>query len=178
MTGFAAMNYGQFLCAWEAKFFDGIFTRNINIEDYYRAKFRLLAFLVGISFILSLFYGIMDIELMMSHTAFAVYNVGVNIFILMFFSTYQRKKIDLDAGSAFNYQGTSAVQFLIMLPLLVVPVFIFFAVSFFFGKTTGYVVITAVGLASLALYNFWIKGIADNFREKKHNMAVGFRRKD
>lgn len=178
ITGFAAMNYGQFLCAWEAKFFDGIFSRNIGIEDYYRAKFRLLVFLTGISFILSLLYGIMDVEFMISHTAFAVYNVGVNVYILMFFSTYQRKKIDLDAGSAFNYQGTSAVQFLIMIPLLIVPVFIFFVVSFFFSQTAGYAVISAVGLASLALHNFWIKGIADNFREKKHAMAVGFRRKD
>ncbi len=178
ITAFAAMNYGQFLSAWEAKFFDGIFSRNIQIEDYYRAKFRLLSLLVGISFALSLFYGFLDAELMISHTVFAVYNVGVNLYILLFFSTYQRKKIDLDAGSVFNYQGTSAVQFLIMIPLLVVPVFIFFAVSFFFERYAGYAVIAAIGILSLAMHKFWISGIADNFREKKHAMAMGFRRKD
>ena len=178
VTGFASFNYGQFLGAWEGSFFDGIFSRNINIEEYYLAKFRLLCIFSGISYFISLLYGFMDAELIISHTAFAVYNIGVNTYLILFFSGYQRTKIKLNEATVFNYQGTSALQFLVMIPFLIPPVFLFFAVSFFFGNYAGYAAVAAGGLLSAALHKFWIRGIADNFREKKYAIATGFRRKD
>ncbi|MCC5918480.1 MAG: hypothetical protein JJU02_14255 [Cryomorphaceae bacterium] len=178
ITGFAAFNYGQFLGAWEGRYFDGIFSRNIFIEDFYRAKFRLLAGLMGFSYLLSLVYGFMEIRLIYLHTACFAFNLGLNSFLLLFFSTYQRKPLDLSAGSAFNYQGTSALQFLILIPLIILPIFIYIAVKMFFGMYAGYLAVGLVGLLSLALSRLWIKGVSDNFREKKYVMADGFRQKE
>lgn len=178
ITGFAAMNYGQYLGAWEARFFDGIFSRGFAIEDYYHAKFRLLALLIGVSYLLSLVYAFMDVKYFYLHTACFLFNLGFNTFILMFFSTYQRKPLDLNAGSAFNYQGMSAVQFLVTLPLLIVPILLYFMTTLFYSELIGFAVVGGAGLFSLAFYKVWIKGISDNFREKKHAMATGFRKKD
>lgn len=178
ITGFAAMNYGQYLGAWEARFFDGIFSRGFAVEDYYQAKFRLLALLIGASYVLSLLYTFMDVKYFYLHTACFLFNVGFNSFILMFFSTYQRKPLDLNAGSAFNYQGMSAVQFLVTLPLLLVPIMLYFMTTLLYDEMVGFAVVGGAGLLSLAFYKVWIKGISDNFREKKHAMATGFRKKD
>jgi len=178
ITGFGAMNYGQYLSAWESRFFDGIFSRNFEIEDYYRAKFRLLFMMIGVCYVLSLLYTLMDVKYFYLHTACFLFNIGFNSFIMLFFSTYQRKALDLNAGSAFNYQGTSALQFLLVMPLLIVPMLLFFMANLLYGEMIGYAVVGGAGLLSLCFYKIWIKGISDNFREKKHAMATGFRKKD
>ena len=178
ITGFGTFNYGQFLGAWEGRYFDGTFSRNLAIEDYYQAKFRLLSILTGVSFTLSLFYGFINIKYVYLHVVCALFNIGFNNYIVMFFSTYQRKPMDLNAGSAFNYQGTSALQFLIMFPLLIVPALVYGLANLIWGEMAGYVAVGAFGLVSMAFHRVWIKGIADNFREKKYKMAVGFRQRE
>ncbi len=178
ITGFGAISYGQFLGGWEGRYFDGIWSRNISVEDYYQAKFRLLSAIIGVFYLLSLGYVLMDTKYFFLHTACAIFNIGFGNYVLMFFSTYQRKALDLNAGSAFNYQGTSAMQFLLMLPVLAIPTFLFFAVNLFYSEMVGFAVIGAVGLMSMAMHKLWIKGIADNFREKKHAMATAFRKKE
>lgn len=178
MTGFGAISYGQFLCGWEGRYFDGIWSRNISVEDYFQAKFRLLSALIGVYYLLSLGYVLMDTKFFFLHTACAIFNIGFGNYVLLFFSTYQRKALDLDAGSAFNYQGTSAMQFVLMIPILAIPTFLFFAVSLFYSEMVGFAVIAAAGLMSMAMHKVWIKGIADNFREKKHAMATAFREKE
>jgi hypothetical protein len=167
ITGFGAINYGQFLCAWEGRYFDGIFSRNLVIEDYYEAKFRLLSLLTGLSFTLSLLYGFISVKYIYLHLACTLFNVGFNNYILMFFSTYQRKPLDLNAGSAFNYQGTSALQFLIVFPLLIVPVLVYGLTDFIWGEMAGYMAVGGFGLVSMVFHRVWIKGIADNFKKDK-----------
>lgn len=177
ITGFAAFNYGQYLGAWEGRYFDGIFSRNFRIEDYFHAKFRLIFLLLTLSFIPSLLYGFMDVRYLYLHVACYVYNLGINSFVLMFIVTYQRKSLDLNAGSALNYQGVSALQFIAMLPLIAFPVLMFVLVDLVFSTNTALIVVSATGVLGLLLYPMWISGISENFREKKYLMATGFRKK-
>lgn len=177
ITGFAAFNYGQYLGAWEGRYFDGIFSRNFRIEDYFQAKFRLIFLLLTLSFIPSLLYGFMDVRYVYLHVACFIYNLGINSFVLMFIATYQRKSLDLNTGSALNYQGVSALQFIAMLPLIALPVLMFVLVDMVFSTNTALIVVAGAGVLGLLLYPMWISGISENFREKKYLMATGFRKK-
>ena len=108
MTGIFMINYGQFMVGWEGSFFDGILTRAYPMEAFFRAKFWLLVSSSVITYILSLGYMYFTMDAFWINTAAFIYNVGVNSFVLLFASTYQKKRINLSKGSAFNYQGTSA----------------------------------------------------------------------
>ncbi len=178
MIGFAAINYGQYLVAWEGRYFDGILVRALSPEMYFRAKWRLLVFLNFVPFVLSLFYGFKNPTLIGFHFTAFMFNVGFNSYLMLFLSTYQRKPVDLNAGSALNYQGTSALQFIMILPLVVFPMLIFGLVSWPFGMFAGQVTIIAISLIGLALHRYWIKEIAKNFVEKKYLMAEGFRQRE
>ena len=95
--------------------------------------------------------------------------------MLLYASTYQRKRIDLTRGSAFNYQGTSAVQFLIILPLMVMPVLIWASFNAFGKPYWGVMALAAAGLVSLLFHKQWFAVIIENFKEKKYRNAKGFR---
>ncbi len=177
MTGMFLINYGQFLVGWEGAYFDGILTRSYSITDFYKAKFLLLAVSCVISYILISPYIYFGWNVFYAHTAAFLFNLGFNSFFILFTSTYNKKKIDLSKGSAFNYQGTSAVQYLITIPTMLLPVLIFSSFDVLFDQQGGYIAVGAFGLLSLAFSKVWFKGIVDNFKEKKYINAAGFREK-
>ncbi|MEQ9261929.1 MAG: DUF5687 family protein [Owenweeksia sp.] len=175
MTGIFMINYGQFMVGWESAYFDGILTRAYPMEAFFRAKFWLLASSAVITYILSTGYVYFGMKALYINTACFLYNIGVNTFVLLYASTYQRKRIDLTRGSAFNYQGTSAVQFLIILPLMVMPVLIWASFNAFGKPYWGVMALAAAGLVSLLFHKQWFAVIIENFKEKKYRNAKGFR---
>ena len=175
MTGIFLINYGQFMVGWESSYFDGILTRAYPMESFFRAKFWLLVLSSIVTYLLSLVYIYFTLDALWINTACFLYNIGVNSFVLLYASTYQRKRIDLSQGSAFNYQGTSVVQFIIVLPLLLVPILIFKAFDIFGAAYYGLAALGGCGLLSLAFSKYWFKEIIKNFKEKKYRNAAGFR---
>lgn len=175
VTGIFMINYGQFMVGWESAYFDGILTRAYPMESFFRAKFWLLAGSSVITYIISLSYIYFTWDALWVNTASFIYNVGVNSFVLLFASTYQKKRIDLSKGSAFNYQGTSAVQFLVAIPLLLAPILIFQAFSVIGLPYYGLAALAITGLLSLAFSKYWFREIAKNFKEKKYRNSAGFR---
>lgn len=175
MTGIFMINYGQFLVAWESAYFDGILTRSYPMLDFYKGKFMLLAVSCVATYILTIPYIYFGWHAFWINTATFLFNLGFNSFVLIYASTYNKKRIDLSKGSAFNYQGTSAVQFIIVLPLMILPVLIFKAFDVFGAPYYGLGAIALIGLMSLAFSKYWFKGIIENFEEKKYRTAEGFR---
>lgn len=177
MTGIFMINYGQFIIGWEGAYFDGILTRSNSIDDFFKAKFLLLTVSCVITYVLTIPYVYFGLDALYANTAGFIFNLGFNSFFLLFASTYNKKKIDLSKGNAFNYQGTSAVQFLITLPLIGLPILIFLSFDVFFDKYVGFIAVASFGLLSLACSKLWFKIITDNFKEKKYINAEGFRAK-
>jgi len=175
MTGIFMINYGQFMVGWESAYFDGILTRAYPIESFFRAKFWLLLTSCLITYILSLGYTYFTLDALWINTACFLYNIGVNTFVLLFASTYQKKRVDLSRGSAFNYQGTSAVQFVIVIPLMLLPILIFQSFSVFDKPYWGVAALGLIGLLSLAFQKYWFEAVIQNFKEKKYRNAAGFR---
>ncbi len=175
MTGIFMINYGQFMVGWESAYFDGILTRAYPMEAFFRAKFWLLISSSVITYIISLAYIYFTIDALWINTAAFLFNIGFNSFILLFASTYQKKRIDLTRGSAFNYQGTSAVQFIIVLPLMLLPILIFQAFNLLGQPYYGLIALGGIGLVSLAFSKIWFREIIKNFNEKKYRNAAGFR---
>lgn len=177
VTGIFMINYGQFMIAWESAGFDGLLTRNISQIQYFQAKFWLLAGSCIIMFLLSTPYIFFYNDFFIPHLACLFFNVGVNSYFLLWASTYNRKRIDLSRGSMMNYQGTGITQFLITIPLMVVPILIV-AIPMALGRDNlAWIILISLSLLSLALHKFWMKGIIANFNERKYLTADGFRQK-
>jgi len=175
MTGVGAINYGQFLTSWESAFFDGILTRSISLKEYYWGKFWLLMGFNIIMYILTLAYVFIDFEALYIHTAAFLYNSGINIFVLLYASTYNKKAIDLSKGSSLNYQGTSAVQFILILPLMLLPMLLFLGFHYLGAPYWGLFTLGALGVLGMLFSKYFINETVKNFYEKKYLKAAGFR---
>ncbi len=178
MTGIFMINYGQFLVSWESSYFDGILTRAYSMEDFYRSKYYLMVFSTVIMYVITLPYVYFGIHALYINTTAAIYNIGINSAVLLFASTYNKKPIDLSRGSAFNYQGTGAAQFVIVIPLIVVPILIFQGFNVFDLPEYGLLFLALMGLVGIATSGYFIRQTVINFKEKKYNNAAGYRQRD
>jgi hypothetical protein len=128
-----------------------------------------------VSFILTTPYFFFGAKITGMHLAAFLFNIGINIPVLLFFATYNTKRIVLSQGTAFNYQGTTLKNFLIMVPLMFFPMLIMGVLSFFFNLTVALWIVAAAGLLGILLHKRLITICVNQFNKRKYQMAEGFR---
>ena len=85
--------------------------------------------------------------------------------------------MDLSRGAAFNYQGIGASQFIIMLPLLLMPVVIYSLLTLFLDRMVAVTILGLLGIAGLLFHKLIMNYVVDRFRRRKYIIAEGFREK-
>jgi len=175
-AGFSLM-YGQFFFAWESNYFDTLISKNVDFYSYFRAKFMFVVIVSTTSFIITIPYLFFGQKILFINIASWLFNIGVNSFVLLLFGTFNRKRIELTKGAAFNYQGTGATQFLITIPLLVLPLLIHIPFRLSGIPYIGLIVIGGIGVMGLIFHKYFLKLLVNRFETVRHKMAKGFRQK-
>jgi xanthosine utilization system XapX-like protein len=85
--------------------------------------------------------------------------------------------MDLSRGAAFNYQGVGASQFLIMLPLLLLPVILYALLTVYLDKIAAVSVLGLLGVIGLLFHKTLMNKVVARFRRRKYKIAEGFREK-
>lgn len=178
MTGIFVINYGQFIPAWDSSYFSIFRTQPITMTNYLLSKVWLMYISIIILTLLSTFYAYYGWDKVYLNYACAVYNLGVNIPIILLFSTMNRKRIDLANKSMFNYQGIGVAQWLVGIPLILVPVVIWGAVEFVFSVNTANTVLVVLGVIGLIFHKVIIAVVAKMYIENRYKILEGFKQKD
>jgi len=92
----------------------------------------------------------------------------------LFGGSFNRKKIDLNQRAAFNYQGTGAVQWIIGLPLMLLPLAIFGITYAIASFEIGCVVLTVLGIIGIVLHPKLMKFITQKYLDSKYKMIDAF----
>ncbi|SDR75991.1 hypothetical protein SAMN04515667_0573 [Formosa sp. Hel1_31_208] len=174
VTGIFLMNFGQFIPAWDSGYYKLLMSQNIKYEQYLKSKFTLMALSVIILFVLSIPYVYFGWKILLAHFAAAIYNIGVNTHVIMYGGSFNRKKIDLNQRAAFNYQGTGAVQWLIGIPLMLLPLAIFGITYAIASFEIGCVVLTLLGIIGIVLHQKLMKFITQKYVDSKYKMIDAF----
>jgi len=175
ITGMTMLSYGNFIVSWESRFFDGILTREGSIFDYFRAKYYMLVSFCIISYVLTTPYAFFGLKYLWLQTACFLFNIGVGALIMLWFSKYNHKRIELAQGSAFNWQGTGASQFISMLPAILLPILIASIFSWVGLGNLGLGILALSGLLGLVCHKWIIQALCHSFAQAKYAMAEGFR---
>ena len=175
MTGFMMIMYGQWVISWDSTHFDALMTKNIPIRSYIDANYYLMAAFNVISFVLTTPYLFFGVEIAYLQIAAFLFNIGINIPILLYFAPYNRKRIELSQGTAFNYQGTTFKSFLIMLPVLLIPMIIVGVLSSIFNTMVALWTIAILGILGLVCHKPILSLCVKQFNTQKYKMAQGFR---
>lgn len=174
VTGIFLINFGQFIPAWDSGYYKLLMSQNIKYEEYLKSKFTLMALSVVILFVLSIPYVYFGWKILVAHFAAAVYNIGVNTHVIMYGGSFNRKKIDLNQRAAFNYQGTGAVQWIIGIPLMLLPLAIFGITYWIANFEIACVVLTVLGVAGIVLHQKLMRIITQKYIDSKYKMIDAF----
>ena len=177
VTGGFVLNYGQFIPAWESAYYKMLMSQNISYRKYLESKWFLMSIMTTVLFVLAtpyLYFGL-DIYLMIA--AGALFNVGCNTLVLLYAGSFNRKQIDLNASGFGNTQGTSAKQFIIIIPVMLVPVGIFYGFYFFLGLNAGLMAIATLGLIGLISRNYFMNLITQKYIRDKYAAINAFNQK-
>jgi hypothetical protein len=175
MSGGLMMNYLNYAFGYESNYFDGILTRKIDMSRYITAKFTIGLLICTFCFIITVPYVFFGMHILLINTVTFLFNIGFLSFLLLFMATYNKSRMDLSKSASFNYQGVSAMNWLVILPAFLLPVLIYVPFNLFGMKNIGLAVIGLIGLAGLIFRKYWIKQITDSFFHRKYTMAEGFR---
>ena len=121
MSGIFMLNFGQFIPSWDSSYFGMILSQNITFRKYLDSKVGLMSFSVVVLALLTTPYVYFGWNVLATNLACAVYNLGINIPVLMFAGSFNVKRIDLEKSPFMNYQGTGAAQWIVGLPLFLIP---------------------------------------------------------
>ncbi len=173
-TGIFLINFGQFIPAWDSGYYKLLMSQNIKYEQYLKSKFTLMAVSVVILFVLGIPYVFFGWKILLAHFAAAIYNIGVNTHVILLGGSFNRKKIDLSQKAAFNYQGTGAVQWLIGIPLLLLPMGIFAVFYFLIGFEIACLILIILGVIGIVFHQKLMKSITQKYLDSKYKMIDAF----
>jgi hypothetical protein len=173
-TGIFLISFGQFIPAWDSGYYKMLMSQNIKYEQYLRSKFVLMVLSVVIMFVLGIPYVYFGWKILVMHFAAAIYNIGVNSHIMLYGGSFNRKKIDLNQRAAFNYQGTGAVQWIIGLPIMLIPLVLFTIGNIFIGFEAGVAILIIIGVAGIVLHKKLMKTITQRYLDSKYKMIDAF----
>ncbi|WP_347158027.1 DUF5687 family protein [Pontibacter chitinilyticus] len=175
MTGIPMFQYGQFVPGWQSSHFDGLLTTRISPYQFYLAKFWIFVPTLLLMFLLTLPYGLFGYKVVLVNLAAFLFNIGVNSFIVLYFTVYNKSRLDLSKGAAFNWQGVGASKFLVQLPLLLLPLLLYAPFGFMDMPYLGIGLLGVAGVVGFIFHRQLLQVIAHRFLKHKYTMAAGFR---
>ncbi|NNE77325.1 MAG: hypothetical protein HKN31_09665, partial [Pricia sp.] len=178
ITGIFLTNFGQFIPAWDSAYYGMMMSQNIPLRKYLESKASLISVSVAAMFLLSIPYVYFGWQALAINFSCALYNLGINIPMILFFGSMNKKRIDLNRSAFANMQGTGAVQFLVILPLLGAPMLIFLGIQYFASFEAALMVLSLMGIVGVLFKKPLLDGITQIYRKKKYNMVAGFKEKN
>lgn len=175
MTGIFLSNFGQFIPAWDSEYYGMMMSQNIPLRKYLESKAGLISVSIVVMFLLSIPYVYFGWEALAINFACALYNLGVNVPVILFFGSFNKKRIDLTKSAIGNMQGTSATQFLVLLPLMVVPCLIYVALKMLVSFEVALAVLSILGIIGFAFRKPLLDKVTEAYRKKKYGMIAGFK---
>jgi len=175
VTGFPMITYGQWVISWDSAHFDSIMTKNIPIKTYLNANYYLMVALNVICFIITSAYFFFGTKIIYMHLTAFVFNLGVNVPLLLLGAMYKTKRIDLSKSSSMNYQGMTYKNYLIIFPIIFVPMIVVAVLSYFASLSVALGTLSIIGLAGILLRKPILNSLVSLFNDRKYKLAEGFR---
>jgi len=185
ISGGFLLTYGNYVPAWDSEYYSFLMCQNISYKKYLDSKFRLMAFAVITSTVLSLPYLYFGLDVYLMILAGAFFNVGLGTWITLYGGMLNKQPLQLNVkAKAFeNTQAFSGKQFLLILPKMVLPVLFFIIPATFLGSeeelsaTAGLIGLGGSGILGLIFKNQILNLMVKLFAKDKHEMLKAFTQK-
>jgi hypothetical protein len=175
ITGIFSIQYSQQFLSWNSANFDFFLTRGFGIESLVRGKYLLMASISMLCFLASVPYVYFGWDILLVHIATFLFNVGVMIHLIIYWSLWKPKPMDLNKGAMFNYEGVGAAQFLIIIPMMGGPYLVYLPFSLLLGDYAGLLALGIVGVAGLLGFKQLSQININKIKSNRYEISSSFR---
>jgi len=172
---FPMVNYGQFLIAWESRYFNLLMARHAPLKDYLKGKYYLFLFFNVIGFLVCLVYGFLDAAFFPIVLSAFLFISGTTVYITLFLATYNTRAVDPAKSAFMNWEGVGGSQFLMILPAFFLPLLLYLLLLFLMGETWGLVAMGGIGILGMALFRPILRQIEKQLQVRKHILIDSYK---
>ena len=185
ISGGFLLTYGNYVPAWDSEYYAFLMTQNISYKEYLDSKFRLMAFAVVVSTILSLPYLYFGLDTYLMILSGAIFNVGLGTWITLYGGLLNKQplKLNVKAKAFENTQAFSGTQFILVLPKMVLPVLLYTIPARLINygdeinHTAGIISLALSGIVGLVFKKQILNLMVKLFSKEKHAMLAAFNQK-
>ena len=176
IVGMFSISYGQFFPAWHSNYFSMLMCQRLKMKQFLQSFYMLVTVVSVACYFLTLPYAFMHTKIIYTHLAMLFYNLGINIPLLFFIGLYSKKRLDLNQSSVMNYQGVGAAQWLVGLPMFLIPIGLFYLFKLPFGVVGAYAALGVLGLTGILLHPVIISFFAGKYLKQKHQLIKNYKK--
>lgn len=178
VTGGFMFTFGQFVPSWDSQYYPLLMTQNIRYRDYLQSKWWLVVISIGIASIFASIYLYYGWVAYFALLASAIYNIGINSYIVLLAGAYTRTPIDLESGKNVfgDKKAFNTKTFLLAFPKIALP-FAIYALGRFHSHEAGIISVMVFGLIGLAFKNLAFSWVEKIYKEEKHITIQAYKQK-
>ncbi len=179
VTGGFLFSFGQYVPSWDSSYYPLMMSQNIRYREYLSSKWYLVIIATIISTILASFYTYFGWEAYAAVLVGAIYNIGINSYLVLWGGAYVKTPIDLTSNKkAFgDKQAFNAKTLLLTLPKLALPMIIYAIGHLLIGPLAGYLFVAIVGLLGFVFKNKAFRMIEGIYKKEKYKTLLAYKQK-
>ncbi len=179
-SGGFLFSFGQFVPSWDSSYYPLMMSQNIRYREYLDSKWYLIIIATIVSTILCAFYiFIAGWQAYLAIIVGAIYNIGVNSYLVLWGGAYIKTPIDLTSNKkAFgDKQAFNAKTLLLTIPKLVLPLIIFAIGYYLVNPITGYLLVALSGILGFVFKNKVFELIERIYKKEKYKTLAAYKQK-
>ncbi|WP_318343191.1 DUF5687 family protein [Flagellimonas baculiformis] len=179
VTGGFLFSFGQYVPSWDSSYYPLMMSQNIKYREYLSSKWYLIIIATVISTILATFYVYFGWEAYAAVLVGAIYNIGINSYLVLWGGAYVKTPIELTSNKkAFgDKQAFNAKTLLLTLPKLLLPMVIYAIGHFLISPLAGYLFVAAFGLMGFVFKERAFKMIEGIYKKEKYKTLLAYKQK-
>lgn len=177
ISGGFLFTFGQFVPSWDSSYYPLMMSQNIKYKDYLNSKWYLVIIATLISTVLASPYLYFGWGAYLAVLVGAIYNMGVNSYLVLWGGAYIKTPIDLTSNKkAFgDKQSFNLKTMLLTVPKLLLPLVIYGAGHYLIDPTAGYIFVALAGIAGFAFKNIVFKQIEKVYKKEKYKTLLAYK---
>lgn len=180
VSGGFLFSFGQFVPSWDSSYYKLMMSQNIEYREYISSKWWLMVIVTLISTLLASFYLFFGWKVYLAVLAAAVYNIGINAYIVLLAGAYTKTPIDLMSNrNAFGDKKAFNVKtLLLVIPQIIIPLGLYYIGIVWFTDLVGLAFVALAGVAGFALKNKVFNWIENIYKSKKYETIAAYNQKN
>ncbi|MFW5700156.1 MAG: DUF5687 family protein [Cyclobacteriaceae bacterium] len=168
MSGIFTINYGQFMWSWNTNQMDFFFTRPLAMKSWLKSRYQLILYSCVLAIILSIPYVYFGWHALWIVLAGGLYNIGINIPLMVRMSLWSPKPINLNQSSMFNFSGAGIAQWVMGIPVVVGPYLFYTPIALIFNHNAGLLAVAVAGIIGFSLRDMFLTYMVGELQKYKY----------